>query len=564
MSEQAQISVLRFPENVRKRKEMYIYDPDHCVFEIIDNAIDEHSAGHCNTIAVVIKDDVVAVEDNGRGIPVTPHADPEYKGKSQAEVAMTTLHAGGKFGAEKGYQTMTSGLNGVGASCVNALAEYMILKIYQNKKTYQINFNQGVTTKPTHEIEEVTGATGTYVEFKLDKSLWGDEKIDIKRVEKRLRQLAYLNPGLTIYVDLEDTSTETTIKKSFCFKDGLKSYLEQLAKNKNPLTGIFYDHVKTEDMELSYAFCYIDSFSEEVYSFANNVNTQQGGDHLTGFKTGLSKGIFDFIAEEKLAKKGIDPISDDTREGLIAVISLKVKDPKFEGQGKAKLKMTNVRTPIKNQVETFVYENLLKNLDNGKRIAEKTFMAAKARVSAKKARETERAKSELFDQSGLPGKLSDCQSKKPEECEIFIVEGDSASGSAKMARDRKTQAILPVFGKILNVEKSRVSQVITNPKLQDMIRAFRCGIDDSFDIKRLRYHKIIMLSDADIDGSHIQCLNMTLFYRYLKPLVEAGHLYMAVPPLFAIKKAKKISYAYSEKEMKKMNSKGAQITRFKG
>lgn len=567
LSEQTQISVLRFPENVRKRKEMYIYDPDHCVFEIIDNAIDEHSAGHCDSIAVLIEDDTVTIEDNGRGIPIAPHSDPEYKGKSQVEVAMTVLHSGGKFGdsAKDSYQTVTSGLNGVGASCVNALSESMHITVYKGDKAYGIDFERGKTKKSLYEDnDKSTGSTGTLVKFKLDKEIWGEEKIDIKRIEKRLRQLAYLNPGLTIHILLKDTEENIEIKDSFCYEDGLQAYLEKLSKNKAKITNIYSHYIKREDFELALAFCYVDSFSDEVFTFANNVNTQQGGDHQTGFKMGMSKAIFDFIKEQNLNKKNFDLQSDDIREGLIAVVSVKVKDPKFEGQGKSKLKMTNIRTPIKNEVESFIFEELSKNIDEGKKIAEKVFLAAKARVSAKKARELDRNKSELFDRTGLPGKLADCQTKKPEESEIFILEGDSAGGSACEARDRRTQAVLPVFGKILNVEKARVSKVISNPKLQDLIKALRCGIDDSFDIKKLRYHKIILLADADVDGFHIQCLNLTLFFRHLRPLIDEGHLYLAVPPLYAIKKNKKIEYAYTDQEMRKKATKDAHITKFKG
>ena len=567
MTQQAQISVLKFPESVRKRKEMYLTDKNHAVFEIVDNAIDEFSAGYCTAIAVAIVDDQVIVEDNGRGIPVTPHTDPEYKGLSQAEVAYTVLHAGGKFGQKDGYQTATGGLHGVGAACVNAVSDNMQLYIYTGGNKYEIDFEKGHIVENLKVVEEGLDKTGTTVHFVLDDEIWGDEHFDLKKIRKRVRQLAYLNPGLLIYLylDTEDKDGKRVkVEETHQYEEGLKSYVEKLLKGKNPVSDIASCMTELEDMEVHLAFAYTDGYSQDIYTFCNNIATEAGGDHLTGFRMGVARAVEKYALENGFIKESSEIESDDTREGIIGVVSIKVKEPKFEGQGKSKIKMNNVRTVVRNVTEEFFLDYLNQDTERAKAIINKVLVAAKARKAAKKARDTARSKQAILDTSGLPGKLADCQSKKPEECEIFIVEGDSAAGSAKQARDRRTQAILPVFGKILNVEKSRIDTVLKSEKIQDVLKALRCGISDTFDIKKLRYHKIIIMSDADVDGAHIQCLNMTLFYRYLRPIIEAGHLYMAVPPLYKVAKGKNVTYCYSDSELEAMDTEGAFVQRYKG
>jgi DNA gyrase subunit B len=559
----AQIEVLEYPQNVRKRKEMYLPNKDHAVFEIVDNAVDEYAAGRCTSIAVVIHGDEVIIEDDGGGIPITPHKDPKFNGLSQAEVAYTVLHAGGKFGGEGSYKTATGGLHGVGAAVVNALSEDLSLFIKTGGDKYEIKFSKGEIVNNLNIVDSGLENTGTEVHFKLDPEMWGDEKFDLKRINRRIQQLAYLNPGLLIYNNIDSIDKdgkEYKIEQQYCYPEGLLSYLEKLTKNKTLVSGLTGTLLNEEGTEIAIAMAYTSNYSEDIYTFCNNISTEDGGDHLIGFRAGITKAI-----NEYAVKNNIKTVfeSEDTREGLVAIVSIKVTEPKFDGQGKSKIRMPEIRGVVRKAVEEFTMDYLDKNPSEAKAIFDKIATAAKAREAAKKARDNARKTKDLVE-GGLPGKLADCASDDPEESEIYIVEGDSAAGSAKQGRDRRTQAILPIFGKILNVEKSRLSDVLKNPKLLDMLKAFKCGIAEEFDISKIRYHKIILMSDADVDGAHIQTLNITFFYRYLKPLIEAGYLYIAMPPLYKVEKGKKVTYLYSDQELYNFDKEGASIQRYKG
>jgi DNA gyrase subunit B len=575
-NEQAQISVLRYPECVRLRKEMYLTDPDHCIYEIVDNSVDEHAAGRCNAIAIAIVGDEVIVEDDGNGIPITPSPDPEYAHLSQAEVAYTVLHAGGKFGKAGGYKTNTGGLHGVGASCVNAVSENVSLIISTDGSQYQVDFAKGHIINGLHRIGDVEdGKSGTEVHFTLDKEVWGDEGFDFDKIEKRIRQLAYLNPGLTLllYFDTVDKDgKEVKLEKTYCYPEGIKEYIGKLAKGKVVISDTAYFVKKVVDekvgeIEVSVAFTYIDGYTTNVSCFVNNIATEAGGDHLTGFKMGSYKAVERYALESGAIKDAKDLESDDAREGMIAVISVKVKEPKFEGQGKSKIKMIEVRNAVKQTMEDFMFDYFNQDTTRAKAIMDKVLKASKARLAAKRAREAARGQKEGME-GGLPGKLADCSEKDPALCEIYLVEGDSAAGSCKSARDRKTQAILPVFGKILNAEKSRYDQVVTNPKLLDMLKALKCGIGNDFDLAKIRYHRIILMSDADVDGSHIQCLNLVFFYRYLRPVIEAGYLYIACPPLYKVSKKvgkkEEVVYLYSKEELDAYDTTNCSVQRYKG
>lgn len=567
--EQAQIMHLDYPENVRKRKEMYIEDPNQMISEIVDNSVDEFSAGNCTAIAVAIVGKTITVQDNGSGIPITIPKDEstrnKYPGLCQAEIAYTSLHSGGKFGGEGQYKTSTGGLHGVGAACVNALAKSTILTIKTGGKKYQINFERGKIIEGVRVIEEGLDLedTGTTATFELDEEMWGDAWINFKKLNKRLQQLSYLNPGLTIYYYLDTVDSEgkeIKLEETYYQENGILDYVNKLISKKKALTKITGTTSVVDDVEVSIALAYTDSYSEEIYQFCNNISTEEGGDHLTGFKSGVSKAINDYMEREKISLK-IE--SDDTREGLVSIISVKVKEPRFKGQSKSKLDMPNVRNAVKKVTEEWLIEFMDKNPDQSKIIISKIEEAAKAREAAKKARENSRKTKSLIE-SGLPEGLADCSDDNPENIEIFFVEGDSAGGSAKQGRDKVTQAILPVFGKIRNVEKSRLSQVLGDLKIKIILRALGCGIGEEFDIKKLRYHKIIILADADIDGKHINTLYFTFFYRYLRPIVEAGYLYVGMPPLYKVTKGKQITYLYSKEELDAFDTTGATIQRYKG
>lgn len=540
---QAQIMDLPFPDCVRLRRGMYISNPNQAVTEIVDNSVDEYFAGYCDMIAVAVVDGEITVQDNGRGIPVT-----EVEGKpglSQVEQAFTVLHAGGKFGQKNGYSKKTSGMNGVGGSCVQALSEYMNVTINCSGKSHEINFEKGFCTKKVRKTGKLEdpNETGTTVTFKLDEEIWADaDPLNIKALKRRLKQIAYLNPGLTMYfyTEIDGVTTEDT----FLYPEGLKSYVEELTAKKKHLTDIIGMDTSLNEIDIQIGMTYTDAYNDELYTFCNNMNTVDNGDHLTGFTSGLTSSIKSYMEHYKI---NFDCKAEDIKEGLVAVVAVRVADPIFEGQAKTKLKMASVRNAVKEVTEQAILDYLDKNPEIAKSILAKIEQASKARIAAQKARETAR-KTKNLAAEGNPNKLAECSSKKPEECELWLVEGDSAGGSAKQGRDRKTQAILPVFGKINNVEKSRLADVLKNVKLNELVKAGKFGIAEEFDITKTRYHKYIISADADVDGFHITCLWITYVYRYLRPLIEAGMLYIACPPLFKIVKGKKVQYAYSDEE----------------
>lgn len=563
----AEITQLSDRDHVRKRKGMYLPNINYMVYEIVDNSIDENMAGYATAIYVGIKNGEIIVQDDGRGIPIAPSKDnPEI---SQAEVAYTSLKAGGKFGLEDGYNDVkTGGLNGVGASAVNFLSEYCLLRITIDGIEYGLDFAQGVTSENgLYEIgpvgEEYT-QHGTLVQLKPDEEMWEEEKLDIDEIVSRMEQLTFLNPGLTIIVDIDQDGR--VINETFYNPEGSKAYIEKLSKEKELITDIWQLDTTVDGIDVSIALAYEDDYKEKLYGFTNNIPNPMGGDHMTGFRMGLFKAISEYYDENSQNKTKADVISDDVKEGLVAIVNIKVANPNFEGQGKAKLNMIKVRSSIRKLTEEFVEEMLDKNPDQAKIIVAKMVDACKARESAKRARDTAR-KSKSVD-AGKAAKLADCKYKDPEVCEIFLVEGDSAAGTAKDGRDRNIQAILPVFGKIQNAEKSTLEKVIDSEKIKELLRALKCGIAEDFDIDKLKYHKIIIMADADVDGSHIQCLYVPLFYRFLRPIIEQGMLYFACPPLFKIEKGKNVlKYAYSDEERDRMLAElgeGTVVSRYKG
>ena len=545
------IQVLEGLEAVRKRPGMYIGTTSskglhHLVWEIVDNAIDEALAGYCDDIEVIInKDNSVTVKDDGRGIPTGIHA---KTGISTVETVYTVLHAGGKFGGG-GYK-VSGGLHGVGASVVNALSEWVEVKVYQGGKVYEIRFeNGGHTVKPLTVVDECAlDRTGTTVTFKPDPEIFTETTIfDYEVLKTRIRELAFLNKGLRII--LIDDREEPIKKDEFVYEGGISAYVEYLNKNKTPIhEQIIHLNGEENGVSLEVALQYNDGYQSNIYSFTNNINTYEGGTHEDGVKNALTRIINNYARNAGILKEKDESLSgEDVREGLTMIISCKHPDPQFEGQTKTKLGNAEVRK-IASDVFSEGFERfLMENPDAAKIIIDKAMTAARARIAAKRARELTRRKTPL-EVASLPGKLADCSSKDASECEIYIVEGDSAGGSAKQGRDSRTQAILPLRGKILNVEKARLDRIFANAEIRSMITAFGTGIGEEFDISKLRYHKIVIMTDADVDGAHIRILLLTFFYRYFKPLVEGGYIYAAQPPLYKIEYNKNVKYVYSEEE----------------
>lgn len=538
------IKVLKGLEAVRKRPGMYIGDTNigglhHLIYEVVDNSIDEAMAGYCDTIDVELTSDGSAIIcDNGRGIPVDIHPTENLPA---ATVVLTVLHAGGKF--DKDSYKVSGGLHGVGVSVVNALSKKLILTIKKDGNTYRQEFEKGIPTSNL-EIIKTTNRTGTMIEFYPDPEIFETVEFQREILEKRFREIAYLNPKVKInFKDQRDG-----YKEVFHFEGGLDQFVNDL-NNKEILAKSVSFSEKVEDLEIDFALLYNSSYTENLLSFVNNIKTPEGGTHEAGFRAGLTRAITSYINENANAReKDIKVTGDDVREGLIAVVSVKVPEPQFEGQTKGKLGSSYVR-PL---VQKMAYDSLAKyfeeNPNEAKAIMGKALMAARGREAAKKARDLTRKK-DNFSVGTLPGKLADCQSKDPEISEIYLVEGDSAGGSAKQGRDRVFQAILPLRGKILNVEKARLDRILSSEEIKNMITAFGCGVGPEFDIEKLRYHKVIIMTDADVDGSHIQTLLLTFFFRFLKPMVEAGHVYLAQPPLFRYKKGKKEIYLKDEKAL---------------
>jgi len=559
------IKVLEGLEAVRRRPAMYIGDISqrglhHMVYEVVDNSVDEAMAGFCSKIIVDVgKDGSVTVTDNGRGIPVEMH--PEQK-VSALEVVMTTLHAGGKF--DHNSYKVSGGLHGVGVSVVNALSEWCWVEVARDGEVYRQDYERG---KPKENVAKVgkQQKSGTKTRFFPDYEIFTRTEFKFDIIASRLRELAFLNQGLTI--DLNDERIDKSI--SFFYKGGLSSFVEYVNENKTPLFRKPIHFSKARDgVEVEVALQYNDGYSESVFSYVNNINTIEGGTHLTGFRTALTRTINHYASKYNLVKKnGTTLIGDDSREGLTAVIAARVPDPQFEGQTKTKLGNSEVKGIVESVTNEYLGAYLEENPSVGKKIVEKLVQAATARDAARKAKELTRRKTAL-DSAALPGKLADCSMRDPEDCELYIVEGDSAGGSAKQGRDRRYQAILPLRGKILNVEKARIDRILGNTEVRSLITGLGCGIGDDFDPTKARYHKIIIMTDADVDGAHIRTLILTFFFRYMRELIDIGYIYIAQPPLYLVKHGKSEQYAYSDDEKDKLvkngASKGASIQRYKG
>ena len=567
-----QIQVLEGLEAVRKRPGMYIGSVSerglhHLVYEIVDNSVDEALAGYCNKIEVeILPGDVIKVSDNGRGIPLGMHPKMHIPA---VEVVYTILHAGGKFGGE-GYK-VSGGLHGVGASVVNALSKEVTVQVCNGDGLYEISFERGKKTVDLHKIAEQT-ERGTTVYFKADDEIFETTNYNVNTLAERFREMAFLNKGLKI--TLQDKRQEDSEKMEFHYEGGIKSFISYLNRNKEAIHKdvVYVESVGEGDVEAEIAFQYTTAYSESLHSFVNNINTIEGGTHLEGFKRGLTKVFNDYARRFNILKeKDSNLQGDDIREGITAIVSVRVKDPQFEGQTKTKLGNSEVTSVVNGLVTSKIADFLEENPQIAKAILDKCLSASRAREAARKARELVRRKN-VLESSTLPGKLADCSEKDKTKCELYLVEGDSAGGSAKQGRDRRYQAILPMWGKMLNVEKTRIDKIYGNEKLSPVITAIGGGIGKDFDISKIRYHKIIIMADADVDGSHIRTLLLTFFFRYMRPLVEEGHIYIAQPPLFKLyKKGMPDMYCYTDQDLevktKELKDKGIEnfsIQRYKG
>ena len=568
-----QIQVLEGLEAVRKRPGMYIGSTSvrglhHLVYEIVDNCVDEAMAGYCTEINVIIEPgNIISVEDNGRGIPVEVHPKTHI---STAETVYTVLHAGGKFGGDSGYK-VSGGLHGVGASVVNALSNWTEVTIQRDGGIYQMYFEKGKTVRKLEKIGN-SEKTGTRVRFLADDTIFETQNFDYETLETRFREIAFLTKGLKITI--EDKRGETPKKAEFCFEGGLKSFVEYLNKNKEKLHPVPIYIERNGETPVEIAIQYTSSYTENIHTFVNNINTIEGGTHLEGFKRALTKVFNDYARSHNFLKeKDSNLQGEDIREGITAVVSVKVREPQFEGQTKTKLGNSEVTGVVQSMVNDALSTFLEENPNVAKAILEKCVSASRAREAARKARELVRRKSAL-ETSTLPGKLADCSSKVAEECEVYIVEGDSAGGSAKQGRDRKFQAILPLWGKMLNVEKARADKIYGNDKLNPVIVAIGAGIGNEFDITKIRYGKVIIMADADVDGAHIRTLMLTFFFRYMRPLIENGNVYLAQPPLFKLSKRgmediycytdEGLDQAFAELEAKGITRDSLSIQRYKG
>jgi DNA gyrase subunit B len=574
MSNQAynadQIQVLEGLEAVRKRPGMYIGSTSarglhHLVYEIVDNSVDEALAGHCKKISIKIAEgNVVIVEDDGRGMPIDMH--PKM-GKPAVEVIHTVLHAGGKFGGG-GYK-VSGGLHGVGASVVNALSEWFKVEVKRNGHVYAIGFERGKTTSDLEIVGELDSleTTGTRTSFKADSLIFESLDYDFTVIESRIRELAFLNKGIEI--SIADARPGKEKMSRFFYEGGIKEFVNYLNVNRTAIQeDIIYAEQFSEGNTVELAMQYTDGYSENLFTFANNINTQEGGTHLVGFKSALTRVINDYGRRKGFIKEKDENLTgEDVREGLTAIISVKLEEPQFEGQTKTKLGNSEVRGIVESIASEMMQRYLEENPSQAKVIVEKCLRSAKAREAARKARELTRRKG-ILDGMTLPGKLADCSERDPKKSEIYIVEGDSAGGSAKLGRDRATQAILPLRGKIMNVEKANFSKIFNSAEIRAMITAFGCGIGEDFDITKLRYHKIFIMTDADVDGAHIRTLILTFLFRFMRPLIEHGKVYIALPPLYKVKKNKNIYYTYSDQELntllKEIGRQGITLQRYKG
>ena len=560
------IQVLEGLDPVRKRPGMYIGSTDvrglhHLVTEVVDNSIDEALAGYCTHIVVeILKDGAIRVTDNGRGIPT---GIIEKEGKSAVEVVLTKLHAGGKFGSG-GYK-ISGGLHGVGVSCVNALSEWLVAEVRQNGKLYRIRFNRGIAERPLAVVGEASD-TGTTVTFYPDAEIFETLEFNYDTMKTRLRELAYLNKGLTI--ELADQRVEPERREVFRYDGGIVSFVEEMNKTKETIfPEVIYFDEKYVDSEIEVAMQYNDSYSDTILAFANNINTEEGGTHLDGFKASLTKIINDYGSKAGILKGSEKLSGEDVREGLTAVISVKLAEPQFEGQTKTKLGNSSMRQAVAKGVAEGFGTYLEEHPREAKELVLKTITAQRAREAARMARESARRKSAL-ESTTLPGKLADCTDKDPKNCEIYLVEGDSAGGSAQQGRDRRFQAILPLRGKILNVEKAALHRVLENEEIKAMITAFGCGINAEYDESKLRYNRIICMTDADVDGSHIRILMLTFLFRFMRPLIENGHVFIALPPLYKIAKGKQEQYFYDDESLEayynEFGRKSGELQRYKG